>query len=95
MIFCHQQCNSHHLSQQVCPDVGGQSQVQEQATKKEGVMMDESFRLPVFKPPVSGEPLRALESATLKEPRKAELCPALTCICCLSGTAMKRVSLYW
>lgn len=34
--------------------------------------------------------MRALESVTLKEPRKAELCPALTCICCLSGTAMKR-----
>lgn len=70
----------------MCPDVGGQSQVQEQSTNK-GVMMDESFQLPEFKPPVSGKPLRALESVTLKKPRKAELCPPLTCICCLSGTA--------
>lgn len=62
LIFCHQQCNTHHLPQQVCPDVGGQAKVQQQSTKKEGVMMDESFNLPVIKPCVSGEPLRALES---------------------------------
>lgn len=74
----------------MCPDVGGQFEVQQHSTKQEVVMMDECFQLPVFKPPVSGEPFGALESLTLKKPRKAELCPALTYICCLSGTAMKR-----
>lgn len=65
LIPCHQQCNWHHLSQQVCPDVGSQSEVQQQSTKQEGVMIDESFQLPVFKTPVSGEPLKALESLSL------------------------------
>lgn len=89
LIFCCQQCNSHHLSQQVCPSLGGSdSRVQECATatsKKEGVMMDKSFQLPVSKLPVSGEPLCTCECC----PEKAWRSWIMPSTCCLSGTALK------
>lgn len=50
--------------------------------------MDKSFQLSVSKPPVSGKPF-AHENVALRRPEEAELCAALTSMCCLSGTALK------
>lgn len=57
--------------------------------------MEESFQLPVFNPPVSGEPLRALESLTLKSPEKLNYAQVLHAYIAFHGTAMKRGVCCW